>query len=151
MRGLQFLAAVAPASRREVSLQVRENVCFVICDDLHTRTIQAFRRTSSSHIDFRFAENVGNGLGSAIFPFFEDSFCFFYVILQLSVPLAVPSAESTDLKADGSSFDDSEQVALGNRRDLTQDAGLPLGSFFCALSLVPPLFSRLPALSESLQ
>ena len=41
------------------------------------------------------------------------------------------------------------QVSLGNRRDLTQDAKLPLDFFLCAFSLVPSLHSRLPALSVS--
>lgn len=43
-------------------------------------------------------------------------------------------------------FDNGAQVSLGNRRDLTQDAELPLGFLKCAFSLLPSLHSCLPLL-----
>lgn len=42
-------------------------------------------------------------------------------------------------------YDNGEQISLGNRCDLTQDAELPLGFFFIRLLHLPSLHSRLPA------
>lgn len=174
VRGPQFLAAVPPASRRELSLHVRENVCFVFVMT-YIFTSQAIQRMSSSHIDFSLvrASHVGSRFEIRFWSLFcplcseapltkqqaNISYCY-TVKLEMTVwsdsnvsseqlcsrdmfPLcqlfgfcvlfALPRCRVLEVVVTRGRclrFDNGVQVSLGNRRDLTQDAELPLGFFY---------------------
>lgn len=115
---------------------------FCICDDLHIYIASESANGIILHsLQFVRANHIRN-----IFVSNNN----FYQLFVFCVLFAMPKCcllEVVVTRGRWLRFDNGVQVSLGNGRDLTQDAELPLGFFLCAFSLVPSLHSRLPALS----